>query len=348
MTALSERRIDLLRYRIRLSVGAGMERRRFFGLVGGGVLAGPFAAQAQTTMPVIGYLSGRTAASESPIREPLLEALESAGFVPGRNVTIEYRYAQGRDDRLPELASELVRRQVALLIATSNTSAVAVKAATPTIPTVFTVGDDPVRRGLVASLNRPGGNATGVHVFTSRLGAKRLSLIRALLPKPGLIAFVVDPSNITTESQVEEVRQAADSIGQPLAVLRVTSEGELEAAFATMAQQGVGAVQYGATLLFQVLNDRLVELAARHRMPASYEWREAVVAGGLMSYNSNRADSSRQLGRYVAQVLRGTKPADLPVVQSSTFLFTINLRTARALGLNIPAAVLAQADEVIE
>jgi putative ABC transport system substrate-binding protein len=325
-----------------------MKRRQFLGLVGGGVLAGPFAAQAQTAIPVIGYVSGRSADSEAPLREPFLKSLEEAGFVAGRNFTIEYRHAQGHDDRLPELTSELVRRQVAVLVATSNTSALAVKAATSTIPIVFGVGDDPVRLGLVAGLNRPGGNTTGVYVFTSRLGAKRLSLIRALLPKPGLVAFVVDPKNISTVIQVEEMQQAARAIDQPLLVLRAANEAEAEVAFATLAQQKVSAVQYGATVLFQVINDRLVELAARHRIPASYEWREAVIAGGLMSYNANRTESSGQMGRYVAQILKGAKPADLPVVQSSNFVFAINLRTAKALGLEIPATLLAQADEVIE
>jgi putative ABC transport system substrate-binding protein len=180
------------------------------------------------------------------------------------------------------------------------------------------------------------------------LGAKRLSLIRALLPKPGLIAFVVNPNNLSTEIQVEEMQQAARTIGQPLVVLRVANEAEAEAAFATMAKQKVSAVQYGATILFQVINHRLVELAARYRIPASYEWREAVTAGGLMSYNANRVASSGQMGRYVAQILKGAKPADLPVVQASNFLFVINLKTARALGLEIPAALLAQADDVIE
>jgi len=325
-----------------------MKRRQFLGLVGSGALAGPFAAQAQTAIPVIGYVSGRAADSEAPLREPFLKSLEEAGFVAGRNFTIEYRHAQGRDDRLPELAAELVRRQVAVLVATDNNSAVAAKAATSTIPIVFGTGDDPVRLGLVASLNRPGSNTTGVYVFTSRLGAKRLSLIRALLPKPGLIAFVVNPNNLSTEIQVEEMQQAARTIGQPLVVLRVANEAEAEAAFATMAKQKVSAVQYGATILFQVINHRLVELAARHRIPASYEWREAVTAGGLMSYNANRVASSGQMGRYVAQILKGAKPADLPVVQASNFLFVINLKTARALGLEIPAALLAQADDVIE
>jgi putative tryptophan/tyrosine transport system substrate-binding protein len=325
-----------------------MKRRQFLGLVGGGVLAGPFAAQAQSALPVIGYVSGRSADAEAPLREPFLKALEEAGFVAGRNVTIEYRHTQGRDERLPELASELVRRQVAVLVATSNTSALAVKAATSTIPTVFAVGDDPVRQGLVASLNRPGGNATGVHVFTSRLGAKRLSLIRALLPKPGLIAFVADPNNVSTPIQLEEIQEAARAKDQTLLVLRAANEAEVQAAFATMTQQNVSAVQFGASVLFQVINDRLVELAARHRIPASYEWREAAVAGGLMSYNVNRTEFADQTGRYVAQILKGAKPADLPVIQSSSFVFVVNLKTAKALGLEIPATLLAQADEVIE
>jgi len=324
-----------------------MRRRKFLGVFGGAV-TWPLVAHAQQTAPVIGYLSGRSADAEAPLREPFLKSLQEAGLVAGRDFTIEYRHAQGRDDRLPELASELARRQVAVLVATSNTSAVAAKAATSTIPIVFAVGDDPVRHGLVASLNRPGGNATGVHVFTSRLGAKRLSLIRALLPRPGLIAFVVDPNNVSTAIQLEEMQQAARSIDQPLLVLRATNEAEAEAAFATMAQQQVSAVQYGATVLFQVINHRLVELAARHRIPACYEWREAVIAGGLMSYNVNRIESAGQTGRYVAQVLKGAKPADLPVVQSSSFVFSINLGTAKALGLEIPATLLAQADEVIE
>ena len=325
-----------------------MKRRQFLGLVGGGVLAGPFAAPARPATPVIGYVSGRSADSEAPLREPFLKSLEEAGFVAGRNFTIEYRHAQGRDDRLPELASELVRRQVAVLVATDNNSAVAAKAATSTIPIVFGTGDDPIRLGLVASLNQPGGNATGVYVFTSRLGAKRLSLIRALLPNPGLIAFAVNPNNLSTGIQVEEMQLAARTIGQPLVVLRVANEAEAEAAFATMVQQKVSAVQYGATILFQVINHRLVELAARHRIPASYEWREAVIAGGLMSYNANRAASLGQVGRYVAQILKGAMPADLPIVQSSNFVFIINLKTAKTLGLEIPAALLAQADEVIE
>jgi putative tryptophan/tyrosine transport system substrate-binding protein len=324
-----------------------MRRRRFLSLVGGAV-AWPLVAHTQTAIPVIGYLSARSASAEGPLREPFLKSLEEAGFVVGRNIAIEYRHSQGGSDQLSELASELVRQQVAVLVATDNNSALAAKAATSTIPIVFGTGDDPIRLGLVARFNRPDGNSTGVYVFTSRLGAKRLSLIRALLPTPGVIAFIVNPNNSSTAIQVEEMQQAARAIGQPLLMFPVTSEAEAEAAFATMTQQKVSAVQYGASVLFQVINDRLVELAARHRIPASYEWREAVIAGGLMSYNTNRAPSAGQIGRYVAEILKGAKPADLPVVQSSNFVFVINLKTAKALGLEIPAALLAQADEVIE
>jgi len=327
--------------------GMAMRRRRFLSLVGGAA-AWPLVTHTQTAIPVIGYLSARSASAERPLREPFLKSLEEAGFVVGRNIAIEYRHSQGGDDQLAALASELVRQQVAVLVATDNNSALAAKAATSTIPIVFGTGDDPVRLGLVASLNRPGSNATGVYVFTSRLGAKRLSLIRALLPQPGVIAFVVNPNNSSTPIQIEKMEEAARAIGQSLLMFNVTSEADAEAVFASMTQQKVTAVQFGASVLFQVINDRLVELAARHRIPASYEWREAVIAGGLMSYNTNRTPSAGQVGRYVAEILKGAKAADLPVVQSSNFLFVINLKTAKALGVEIPAALLAQADEVIE
>jgi len=325
-----------------------MRRREFISGFGSAALVCPFAARAQQTMSVIGYLSGRSFAVEAPLREPFLKSLEEAGFEVGRNIAIEYRHSQGHEDQLPGLASELVRRRVAVLVATDRASAVAAKAATSTIPIVFAVGDDPVKLGLVASLNRPGGNATGIYLFTTRLGAKRLGLVRALLPTPGLIAFVVNPNNTATPLQVEEMQQAARTIEQPLLVLRAGNEAEVEAAFSAMVQQKVSAVQFGTGTLYQVINDRLVELAAQHRIPASYEWREAVVAGGLMSYNTNRTEFSRQVGRYVAQIFNGAKPADLPAAQSSSFHFVLNLKTAKALGLEIPATLLAQADEVIE
>ena len=240
------------------SLGASMKRRDFITIVGGAVAAWPLSARAQ--QPVIGYLSNRSAAAEAPLREPFLKSLEEAGFVVGRNIVVEYRHSQGRDDQLSGLATELVRRQVAILVTTDNASALAAKAATSTIPIVFGSGDDPVKLGLVASLNQPGGNATGVYVFSTRLGAKRLGLLRALLPKPGLIAFVVNPNSTFTPQQVEEMQQAARAIGQPLLVLRAGNEAEVEAAFAAMVQQKVSAVQFGTTPFYQVINDRLVAL----------------------------------------------------------------------------------------
>lgn len=324
-----------------------MRRREFISVLGCAALW-PAVARAQTGLPVIGYLSARSAPTEAPMREPFLRALEEAGFVVGRNISIEYRHSEGREDQLLELASELVRRQVAILVTMDRPSSLAAKAATSTIPILFGTGDDPVRLGLVASLNKPGGNATGIYSFTTRLGGKRLGLIRQLLPEPGLIALLVNPNTASTPSQIEEMEQAASTIGQPLLVLRAGTEREGDAAFDTMAQKKVKAVQLGTTLYFQVINDRLVELAARHRIPALYEWREAVLAGGLMSYNSNRTEVARRIGHYTAQILKGAKPADLPTVQSSRFELVINLKTAKALGLEIPATLLAQADEVIE
>ena len=324
-----------------------MRRREFISVLGSAAVW-PVVARAQAGLPVIGYLSARSAPAEAPLREPFLKALEEGGFAIGRNVSIEYRHSQGLEDQLRELASELVRRQVAILVTTDRPSALAAKAATSTIPIVFGSGDDPVRLGLVASLNKPGGNATGVYMFTTRLGAKRLGLIRQLLRAPGPIAFLVSPNTASTPQQIEEMQQAASAIGQPLVILRAGTEREADEAFAAMAQQKVSAVQLGTTLYFQIINDRLVELAARHRIPALYEWRDAVVAGGLMSYNTNRTEVARQLGRYAAHILKGTKPADLPTIQASSFQFVINLKTAKALGLEIPPTLLAQADEVIE
>ena len=248
------------------SLGASMKRRDFITIVGGAVAAWPLSARAQ--QPVIGYLSNRSAAAEAPLREPFLKSLEEAGFVVGRNIVVEYRHSQGRDDQLSGLATELVRRQVAILVTTDNASALAAKAATSIIPIVFGSGDDPVKLGLVASLNQPGGNATGVYVFSTRLGAKRLGLLRALLPKSGLIAFVVNPNSTFTPQQVEEMQQAARAVGQPLLVLRAGNEAEIEAAFAAMVQQKVSAVQFGTTPFYQVINDRLVALCERHRIPA--------------------------------------------------------------------------------
>jgi putative ABC transport system substrate-binding protein len=324
-----------------------MRRRDFVTLLGGAV-AWPFASSAQPAVPVVGYLSGRSANSEAPLRAPFLKALESAGFIVGQNVAIDYRFSEGRDERLPGLAAELVQRQVTILVATDRQSALAGKTATNTIPVVFHSGEDPVRNGLVQSFNRPGGNATGISVLNNQLGPKRLSLLREIIPKPGVIAFVVNQNSTSTPVQLREMREAAQAIAQPLLILNAAIESEVDEAFATMSREKVAAVVFGASVFYQVIADRLITLAARYGIPALYEWREFVVAGGLMSYNANRAESGRQVGIYAAQILKGAKPGDLPVVQSSSFEFVLNLRTARALGLAVPPMLLARADEVIE
>jgi len=325
-----------------------MRRRDFITLLGA-TAAWPLAPGAQqAAMPVIGYFSGRSPEAEAPIRVPFLKALEGSGFAVGRNVAIEYRFSEGQDDRLPGLAAELVRRQVTLLVATDRPSAVAAKAATATIPIVFTSGFDPVQIGLVASFNRPGGNATGVSLLTAELGPKRLGLLRELLPKPGTIAFVVNPNSALMPFQVQEMQVAAQAVGQPLLVIEAGSEEQFDKAFAMMAERNIAAILYGSNLFAQVISERLVELAARYRIPALYEWREFVTAGGLMSYSTDRNEVGREAGLYAGRILKGEKPADLPVVQSSRFEFVINLKTAKALGLDLPLHLLQHADEVIE
>ena len=302
----------------------------------------------QASMPVIGYFSGRSPDTEAPIRVPFLKALEGSGFVIGRNIAIEYRFAEGRDERLPELAAELVRRQVAILVATDRPSATAARAATATIPIVFTSGFDPVQIDLAASFNRPGGNATGVNLLTTELGPKRLALVRELLPKPGTIAFVVNKNSGMTPFQIQEMQASAQAVGQPLLVVSVDTEEEIDKAFAMMAERNVAVVLYGATLFFQVISERLVALAAHYRIPALYEWREFVTTGGLMSYSTDRNEVGREAGIYAGRILKGEKPADLPIVQSSRFELVINLKTAKAFGLDMPPTLLARADEVIE
>ena len=275
-----------------------MRRRKFITLLGVVATAWPLTGRAQQpAMPVIGYFSGRSPGAEAPIRMPFLKALEGFGFAVGRNVAIEYRFAEGQDERLPELAAELVRRQVAMLVATDRPSAVAAKAATATIPIVFTSGFDPVQLGLVASFNRPGGNATGVSLLTTALGPKRLGLVRELLPRPGTIAFVVNTNSASTPFQIQEMQSAAQAVGQPLLVVSVGTEEQVDKAFSTMAERNVAAILYGATLFFQVISERLVALAARYRIPALYEWREFVTAGGLMSYSTDRNEIGREASR---------------------------------------------------
>jgi putative tryptophan/tyrosine transport system substrate-binding protein len=325
-----------------------VNRREFIALFGGAA-AWPLAGRAQEPpVPVVGYFSSRSPDAEAPLRIPFLKALAESGFTAERNVAIEYRFAEGQDEHLPALAAELVRRPVTMLVATDRPSALAAKAATVTIPIVFASGFDPVQLGLVSSFNRPGGNATGVSLLTTELGPKRLGLLRDLLPRPGTIAFVVNANSAWSSPQVQEMQAAAQSIGQPLLVVSVASEEQIDQAFASMAERKVIALLYSANLWFQVISERLVALAARYGIPALYEWREFVVAGGLMSYSTDRNEVGREVGTYAARILKGEKPADLPVVQSSRFELVINLNTARALGLTVPPTLLARADEVIE
>ena len=298
-------------------------------------------------MPVIGYLnSGRSAAQTINVAA-FRQGLKEVGFVEGQSVAIEFRWAENQFDRLPALATDLINRRVAVIV--GNTIGVLrAKIATTTIPIVFTTGSDPVRDGLVTSLNRPGGNVTGVVFITGELGTKRLELLRQLIPKATTIGVFVHPNTAETEAERRDIQAAAQATGQPLNILDVTSGRDIEAAFETLATRGAGTLLVGSgTFLFNS-REQIVALAARHAIPAIYTSREAVVAGGLMSYGSSNADASRQAGIYAGRILKGEKPADLPVQAPTKYELVLNLKTARALGLTVPPSVLARADEVIE
>jgi putative ABC transport system substrate-binding protein len=326
-----------------------MKRREFITLLGGAAATWPLAAGAQQPpMPLIGYVSGRSADAETPYAAWFRQGLEESGYVEGHNVAIEFRFSNGQDDRLPALAADLVRRDVAVLVATDTASALAAKAATTTIPIVFGTGADPVQLGLVESLNRPNSNATGVGVFVTQLGPKRLQILREIVPDPRLIAFVANPKPASGPLQIREMQAAAQAIGQQILVLNASTESEVNEAFVTIVERRAVGIVYSANVFFQVVREQLVRLAAHHAIPAIYEWPEFVKAGGLMSYSSNRSESARRIGNYTGRILKGAKPADLPVFQSTKFDFVINMKTAKALGLTIPPGVLAIADEVIE
>jgi putative tryptophan/tyrosine transport system substrate-binding protein len=315
----------------------------------GGAVMWPLAARAQQpAMPVIGFLNGASPEGYAPYVAAFRQGLKEVSYVEGQNTTIEYRWAEGRYDRLPALAADLVGRKVTVIAATSSPAARAAKAATSTVPIVFTTGDDPIKLGIVASLSRPGGNVTGISNLLVDLGSKLLGLLRELVPGTTTIAVLTNPDFPGTERQLRDVEAAALVLGLKFMVLRASSEQEMETAFATIARQGGVALLVGVDPSFLDHRDHIVSLAARHAIPAIYPVREFAVAGGLMSYGSDFADSYRQAGIYTGRILRGEKPADLPVQRSTKFEFVINFKTAKALGLAVPNSMQLLADEVIE
>jgi putative tryptophan/tyrosine transport system substrate-binding protein len=326
-------------------------RRREFITLLGAATAWPLAARAQQpTLPVVGFIRDGSADASARFAAAFRKGLNETGYVEGQNVTVEYHWLEGQYDRLPALVAELVRRQVAVIAAPGNVPALAAKAATATIPIVFGVGGDPVLLGLVASLARPGGNVTGVNFFVNEVAAKRLRLLHDLVPKAVRIAVLLNPANAAVaETTLRDVREAAPTIGLQIQMtLNASTTGEINEAFATLARERPDALFVAGDAFFVSQRAQLATLTARHQIPAAYSVRELVAAGGLMSYGSDLADMFHQVGVYTGSILKGAKPAELPVLQSTKFEFVINLQTARALGIEVPSALLLIADEVIE
>ena len=329
-----------------------MKRREFIVLLGC-TASLPLAAQAQQPMPVIGYLGGGFLSTvQGTGGQHAVDAFESGlremGFVAGQNLAIEYRWAENRPERLPGLVADLVRRRVGIICASSNVTTLAVKKVNSEIPLVFAVGLDPVAMGLVSTINRPGGNATGVYFLTTVLEPKRLELMRVLLPHVAVVAALVNPDNPNAENHIKDLQAAARTFGLQLQVLKLREVADFDTAFATLVQQKIGAVLVTSDSLFDSNRGRLVELAARNAIPVMYPWRDFVEAGGLLSYGNSLNGVYRQVGLYAGRILKGDKPGDLPVWVPTRFEFVLNLKTAKALGLEIPAKLLAFADEVIE
>jgi putative ABC transport system substrate-binding protein len=327
-----------------------VRRRRFIALLGGATAAWSFAARAQQpVMPVIGFLEPRSPDTIADQLRAFRQGLKDTGYVEGENVAVEYRWAENQPDRLPALAAELVRRQVAVIATAGGTAAAfAAKSATATIPIVFIAAEDPVRVGLVASLARPGGNLTGINFFSAELVAKRLELLRELVPAATRVAVLVNPAGPGFEITLRDVEPAARAMGLQIQALNASTSSEINAAFATFVRERPDALFVGTDPFFTSRRAQMVQLAARHMVPAAYHARHYPEIGGLMSYGSNVADGLRQLGVYTGRILKGAKPADLPVVQASKFELVINAETARMLGLDVPPMLLARADEVIE
>jgi ABC-type uncharacterized transport system substrate-binding protein len=327
-----------------------LKRREFITLLGSAAAAWPLAARAQRApMPVVGFLHGATPEAYAPAIAAFRKSLSEAGYSEGQNVTVEFRWAEGRLERLPELAADLVRRQVSVIFAGGGAEpALTAKAATSKIPIVFANGVDPVEVGLVTSLSRPGGNISGVTLLINTLGHKELEALHYLRPQATVIAALINPDLATTASQAKDVEMAARALGLQVRVLHASTEREIEMVFAPLAQVQAGGLVIGANAFFFSRRDQLVDLAKRYSVPTVYPWREAVLAGGLMSYGANVADAYRLAGDYTGRVLKGEKPADLPVQQSTNTELVLNLKTAKSLGLAFPITLLGRANEVIE